>query len=121
MSRAKVKFKFRDGSTRVVDVDLDDLARKSYIALKVGAMPIVERASRKGPRRGRMPKLDQWLDEKLVANARASNSALWKALPTRGDLYRKDGLVIENGRGLGLDGFNQRVTDARKRAKQIRR
>lgn len=97
-------------------------------ALRADVVPKVKRddarqAGTRKKRRSHMPQLDSWLDEQ---DLNQSNDALWKSLPredeTDGDFYRDEDKVVEKLRSgkehdATSEGFDKRVTAARKRRK----
>lgn len=102
----------------------------AFCLTKTALRPKAERddarqAGTRKKRRSHMPQLDAWLDKQ---DLNQSNDALWQSLPredeTDGDVYRDDDKVVEKLRSgkehdATSEGFNKRVTAARKRRSPV--
>src|SRR5699024_6344021 len=104
--------------------DCSDSTRDTYrIALQQLASPIIDRdtlrqAGAQRPRGSKTPLLDKWLDEQDLS---IPNKALfWQVLPTDNfeGAYRDGNKVCESNHEMRIEGFNKRVTEARKRKKR---
>jgi hypothetical protein len=106
-------------------MDVQRVAEFAATALPALRKQWKEREDRARPRRSRMPALDAWLDE---TDLTATNDALFEALPDEAmgaDLYRDGAHVVEISRdgkehSITRAGFNKRVTQARKRKRDVR-